>query len=161
MRCAYAPNDPPPPARPPRLARPPRNYLPETQYRDSSDLPLRNRLPGGWGGGGCESRALPWLPRLFAGKVGREKVGREKLKVGEESLYGQREPQQHRGLIWGSNKRYSCAHVLGFLQERWAGKMWARKVGREHSKWGISHKSVHERMFERVHKNMFNSVHKN
>ncbi len=48
----------PPPARPV----PPRNYLPETRYRDSSDLPVRNRLPGGWGGGRRESRAGPSLP---------------------------------------------------------------------------------------------------
>jgi hypothetical protein len=62
-------------------------------------------------------------------KVGREKVGREKLNVGEESLSGQREPQQHRGLIQGSNKRYCCARVLGFLQERWAREK--LKVGEE------------------------------
>jgi hypothetical protein len=49
----------PPPARP---APPPRNYLPETRYRDSSDLPVRNRLPGGWGGGGRESPARSSFP---------------------------------------------------------------------------------------------------
>jgi len=44
--------------------------------------------------------------------------------------------------------------VLGFLQERWAGRRWAGKVGREHSKQGISLESVHER----VHDTMFDSV---
>ncbi len=51
---------PPPPARPPtpRPARPPPQHVAETRYRyrDSSGLPVRNRSPGGWGGGGRESR---------------------------------------------------------------------------------------------------------
>jgi hypothetical protein len=34
----------------------------ETRYRDSSGLPVRNRSPGGWGGGGQESRARPSFP---------------------------------------------------------------------------------------------------
>jgi hypothetical protein len=50
------------PTPPPRPARPPCNYLPETRYPDSSDLPVRNRLRGGWGGEGRESRARPLFP---------------------------------------------------------------------------------------------------
>jgi hypothetical protein len=45
-------------------------------------------------------------------------------------IEGQHKPQQHRGLIRGSDKRYWCVRVLGFLQERWAGKnsKWARNL---------------------------------
>jgi hypothetical protein len=34
----------------------------ETCYRDSSGPPVRNRSPGGWGGGGREARACPSFP---------------------------------------------------------------------------------------------------
>jgi hypothetical protein len=41
----------------------------------------------------------------FFGKRWAGNGGQEKTQLGEESLSGQREPQQHRGLIQGSNKR--------------------------------------------------------
>jgi hypothetical protein len=58
--CAsQAPPRPAPPARPPTPcpARPPLQHVAETRYRDSSGPPVRNRSPGGWGGGGRESHA--------------------------------------------------------------------------------------------------------
>ena len=53
-----------PPARPPtpRPARPPAQHVAETRYRDSSGLSVRNRSPGGWGGGWRESRTRPSFP---------------------------------------------------------------------------------------------------
>jgi hypothetical protein len=63
MRCAYA-SHAHPPARPPTpcSARNPAQRVAETRYRDSSRPPVRNRSPGGWGGGGRESRACPSFP---------------------------------------------------------------------------------------------------
>jgi hypothetical protein len=58
MRSAYAPHLPPTPAAVRRNSQvPSQTFLPETRYRDSSELPVRYRLPGGWGGGGDESLA--------------------------------------------------------------------------------------------------------
>ncbi len=53
----------------------------------------------------------------------REKVSRETLKIGEESLSRQRIPNS-AGVLDPSfkNKRHCCARVLGLLQGRWAGK---------------------------------------
>jgi hypothetical protein len=53
-----------PPARPPtpRSACPPPQHVAETRYRDSSRPQVRNRSPGGWGGGWRESRARPSFP---------------------------------------------------------------------------------------------------
>jgi hypothetical protein len=64
MRRAYA-SHAHPLARPPTLrsARPPPpQHVIETRYRDSSRPPVRNRSPGGWGGGWRESRARPSFP---------------------------------------------------------------------------------------------------
>jgi hypothetical protein len=47
---------------PPRPARPPAQHVAETRYRDSSGSPVRNRLPGGWGGGWRESSSRPLFP---------------------------------------------------------------------------------------------------
>jgi hypothetical protein len=84
--------------------------------------------------------------RECARESGQEKVGRETVKIGKmhrktwigkrwqgwvRSLFkGNVNPQHHRGPIRGSNKRYCCERVLGFLQERWAGKIsrWARSL---------------------------------
>jgi hypothetical protein len=55
VRRAYA--FPPRPAPHPRPARPPAQHVAETRYRDSSGPPVRNRSPGGWGGGDSESPA--------------------------------------------------------------------------------------------------------
>ncbi len=56
-------------------------------------------------------------------KVGREKVGRETPKMEKESLLGQRDPNSTGVLDTRiKNKRHCYAHVLGFLQGRWAGK---------------------------------------
>jgi hypothetical protein len=70
----------------------------------------------------CESSFSFFLRQRWAGKGGQGKT-----QIGEESLSGQHEPQQYRGLIQGSNKRYCCARVLGSLQE----KLGRKKVGRE------------------------------
>jgi hypothetical protein len=53
----------------------------------------------------------------------REKIGRETLKIGEESLSGQRIPNS-AGVIDPriKNKRHCCARALGLLQGRRAGK---------------------------------------
>ncbi len=84
------PPPPPPPAHPPPARTvPPRNYLPETRYRDSSDLPVRNRLPGGWGGGGRESRARPSLPISIRYK--RDRVRIRVKGVAEPSVEKMRE----------------------------------------------------------------------
>ncbi len=53
----------------------------------------------------------------------REKVGRETLKIGEESLSRQRIPNSAGVLdLSFKNKRHCCARVLGLLKGRWAGK---------------------------------------
>ncbi len=61
---ALTPLTPSPPPSPPPPARrvPPPQHLAETRYRDSSGLSVRNRSPGGWGGGWRESRARPSFP---------------------------------------------------------------------------------------------------
>jgi hypothetical protein len=55
---------PHPAPHPPPGASPPQ-HVAETRYLDSSGLSVRNRSPGGWGGGRRESRAHPrFLYRL-------------------------------------------------------------------------------------------------
>jgi hypothetical protein len=47
---------------PPPSSSPPPQHVAETHYRDLSRPPVRNRSPGGWGGGGRESQVRPSLP---------------------------------------------------------------------------------------------------
>jgi hypothetical protein len=64
-------------------------------------------------------------------------VGRERLKIGAESLSGQRIPNSN-GVLDPKIKigRCCCACVLGFLQGKWAGKDGQGKMGRETLKIG-------------------------
>jgi hypothetical protein len=101
MRCAYAPHAPPPPGAPPAPGprpAPPCNYLPETRYWDSSDLPVRNRLPGGWGGGGHESLALPLFPILI--RYEREDV---RIRVKRQRWSSSTFSSNLAFLVWRSN----------------------------------------------------------
>ncbi len=65
----------------------------------------------------------------------REKVGREggqgKTQIGEESLSGQREPQQYRGLI----QRIKQVLLLCMCPRLFAGKVEREKVVKENSSW--------------------------
>ncbi len=65
----------------------------------------------------CESSFSFFLLENVGSERWAGKGGQGKTQIGEESLSGQRKPQQYRGLIQGSKKRCCCAHVLGFLQE--------------------------------------------
>jgi hypothetical protein len=57
-------------------------------------------------------------------------VGREILKIGEESLSGQHIPNSTGVLdLRIKNKRHCCACVLGLVQGRWAGEY--SKIGED------------------------------
>jgi hypothetical protein len=62
--------------------------------------------------------------------VGRE-GGQGKTQIGEESLSGQREPQQYRGLI----QRIKQVLLLCMCPRLFAGKVEREKVVKENSSW--------------------------
>ncbi len=94
VRRAYASHALPPA---PAQRVPPPQHVAETRYRDSLGLSVRNRSPGGWGGGWRESPARPSFPV----SIGYTRDGvaiRVKTILQQNSSWKYNIPRQESGL---------------------------------------------------------------
>jgi hypothetical protein len=125
MRSDYAPHLPPTPAAPPLT--PPCSVRCNSQLpfqtvlaRDSlsrtSELPMRNRLPGGWGGGGGESLACPSFPISIMYKQEGVRIQVKYLRTSIYCMYA--------GKL-GYSRIYACAFRIHSFLQVWAVIFWA------------------------------------